>query len=383
MAILRHVLRLGNLAGWKLGTGSSQTKWFPVIDFRLKPVEWQADICLVLPAGTGSVHFGGRRRFGVSGIPEIRPQSTLLRWATCTPSVHQHPLKPSNSTGPDERTMIDTTKADSLNQQLNATLLQKVEISPGLAILRVAPENGELAEFSSGQFAVLGLPGAASRCPLSEPEDEPAPSDKLVKRAYSIASSSVARDYIEFYVALVTSGALSPHLLALEPGDRLWLGPKVSGMFTLDQVPEDKSLLLMATGTGLAPYMSMLRSNFECARGRHVAVIHGARHSWELGYRSELLMLANMCPNFTYLPIISRPQNEHVPWGGQTGYVQDVWESGILDEKMGVAPTPENAHVFLCGNPAMVETMAEELAERGFDEHSKRSPGQLHLERYW
>ena len=72
---------------------------------------------------------------------------------------------------------------------------------------------------------------------MSEPEEPPTDPAKLIRRAYSIASSSLAREYMEFYVALVTTGALTPRLFTLRIGDRIWLGPKVTGMFTFDQVP--------------------------------------------------------------------------------------------------------------------------------------------------
>ena len=117
--------------------------------------------------------------------------------------------------------------------ELNAQLIQKVEISPGLGMLRVTRSQGDLGEFRAGQFAVLGLPGSAPRCGLAEDEADEADLNKLIKRAYSIASSSVDREYLEFYITLVPSGALSPRLFALEPGDGVWLGPKFSGAFTL------------------------------------------------------------------------------------------------------------------------------------------------------
>lgn len=265
---------------------------------------------------------------------------------------------------------------------LNAVVVQKSEISPGLCVLRVAPRGGELADFIAGQFAVLGLPGDAPRVPMSEEEDEPASAEKLIRRAYSIASPSVAKEYLEFYITLVPSGALSPRLFALGIGDEVWLGPKFSGLFTLDDVPGDQHVILCSTGTGLAPYLSMLQSHLVCGGPRRFAVLHGARHSWELGYRSELLMLKRMCSNFNYVASISRPGEEPVEWTGESGYVQEVWQRDRA-ENFGFEPTPENTHVFLCGNPKMVETMVEVLGEQGYREHSTKSPGQIHVERYW
>ena len=224
---------------------------------------------------------------------------------------------------------------------LNAVIALRTEISPWLIILRVAPDGWQLPDFEPGQFAVLGLPGSAARCPLSETEDPPpANPDKLIRRAYSIASSSLNREYMEFYIALVTSGALTPRLLELGIGDRLWLSARVTGLFTLDQVPEDQNVVMIATGTGLAPYMSMLTTHLICGGPRRFAVLHGARHSWDLGYRSELTTLQHLCRNFGYSPIISRPNDEPVPWTGPTGYVQDLWKDGAYREGLGLPADP-------------------------------------------
>lgn len=269
-------------------------------------------------------------------------------------------------------------------EQLNAVVLQRIEVTPGLIILRVAPDGWHLRDFQAGQFAVLGLPPAAPRCAMSEEPVAPAASDeKLIKRAYSIASSSVSKEFIEFYLALVPTGELTPRLFALKPGDRLWMGEKITGMFTLGDVPVDKDLVLIATGTGLAPYMSMLRSELSCGTGRSIAVLHGARHSWELGYRSELTMMHRLCPNFTYVPTISRPQAEIVPWAGHAGYIQEIWSAEHPTRLFGFTPTPDKTHIFLCGNPGMIDQMVEKLSGQGYQEHSKKRPGSVHVERYW
>jgi ferredoxin--NADP+ reductase len=267
--------------------------------------------------------------------------------------------------------------------KLNAVVTLRDEISPWLMILRVAADGWELPDFAPGQFAVIGLPGAAPRCALSEPEDPPADPNKLIRRAYSIASSSLARQFMEFYVALVTTGALTPRLFSLKIGDRIWLGPKITGLFTLDQVPTDKNVVMIATGTGLAPYMSMLSTHLMCGDPRKFAVLHGARHSWDLGYRSQLMTLQHLCPNFTYVPTISRPKDEPAPWVGATVYVQDLWKNGALDQAWGFHPTPENTHIFLCGAPAMIDETEAMLQGEGFKEQTKKEAGEIHVERYW
>ncbi len=267
--------------------------------------------------------------------------------------------------------------------ELNAIVAQRIEVTPSLMILRVVPDGWELSTFKAGQYTVLGLPGSAPRFQYSDEEAEPVDPDKLIRRAYSIASSSKNKEFMEFYITLVRSGALTPRLFALKPGGRVYLSPKVTGMFVLSDVPPDQNIIMISTGTGLAPYMSMLRSQLECNATRRYAVLHGARHSWDLGYRSELIAYEHLCRNFYYLPVISRPNQENTPWGGLTGYVQQIWESGKLAETMGYTPTPEDTHIFLCGNPGMIAQMTKVLEQEGFQVHTKRSPGQVHFEKYW
>ena len=267
--------------------------------------------------------------------------------------------------------------------QLNAAVTGREEIAPGTIILRVAPVGWELPAFNPGQFTVLGLPGSAPRCPGSDPDAQEIPQDKLILRAYSIASSSVAKEYMEFYITLVRSGELTPRLFQLKIGDKLWLQKKVTGFFTLETVPREANVILVATGTGLAPYMSMIRSELARNTNRRYAVIHGAYHSWDLGYRQELETLRGLSSVFTYIPVISDPQDEPVPWHGETGFVQHVWNKRMIEKAWGLTPTPENTHVFLCGNPAMVEDMEKILSKEGFTEHTRKSPGTYHLERYW
>ena len=271
------------------------------------------------------------------------------------------------------------------DRPLNAIVTQKIEHAPGLMTIRTVPDQWELPEFTPGQFAVLGLPGAAPRCPEADPDPAPAPGDgkKMIIRAYSIASSSVAKEHLEFYVSLVRSGELTPRLFNLEIGDRLWLSPKFSGYFTLEEVPADADVILIATGTGLAPYMSMIRSVLTPQTPRRFAVIHGAYHSWDLGYHTELVTLERISPVFSYFPVISEPADEPAPWTGRTGFVQAVWEEGVIEKQWGLRPAPEHTHVFLCGHPLMIESMEQVLQGEGFIEHTRRAPGQIHLERYW
>lgn len=271
----------------------------------------------------------------------------------------------------------------ALSTELNAVLTRRDEYAPGLVVLRVAPVGWPLPPFTPGQFAVVGLPASASRLPGCDPEDPALDPGRFIRRAYSIASSSKQREYLELFLSLVSSGELTPRLLALRPGERLWLGPKVTGMFTLEDVPTDKDLAMIATGTGLAPYMSMLRTELLPEQGPRIAVLLGARHSWDLGYSRELFTMQRESQRLTVLRTVSRPGEERQPWSGHVGHVQHLWTGGALEKAWGKRPTPADAHVFLCGNPAMIDDMTKLLLGEGFRLHERRAPGQIHVERYW
>jgi ferredoxin--NADP+ reductase len=265
---------------------------------------------------------------------------------------------------------------------LNALVAQKDELTPRLMILRVVPDGWELEPFEAGQYVVLALPPTAPRCTLSKPEPAVPSPDRLIRRAYSIASSSMTGEYMDFYISLVSTGSLTPRLFDLDVGDRLWMSAHPKGIFTLADVPKHKHIALIATGTGLAPYMSMLASHLECGGARKVAVLHGADHSWDLGYRAELETIQHLCGNFAYIPTIDRPEDEPIPWHGSTGWVQELWKGRALEEAWGFGPTPDNTDIFLCGVPGMLDDMLTVLTSEGFTEHTRHEPGQIHVERY-
>jgi len=270
----------------------------------------------------------------------------------------------------------------SANQDpCNATVIGREEINPQLLVFRVRPDK-ELFDFKPGQFAVLGLPGSAPRVAEAAPEEIPVEPDKIIRRAYSIASSSLEKRYLEFYLTLITSGALTPRLFALKHGSRVFLGPKASGVFTLDQVAPEKAVILIATGTGLAPYISMLRTMLVKDDQRRFVVLHGARYSWDLGYRAELESLGRLRPNFAYIPSITRA--DHDPhFIGYTGRIQSLVEQGVIEKESGVELDPAKAEAFLCGNPEMVKIVSLMLEKKGFARKGGAGPVTIHIEEYW
>ena len=318
--------------------------------------------------------------------------------------------------------------------EYNATVVGRTEIAAGLISIRIAPD-GLPFQFEPGQYVVLGLkateprieeadveepsvvagPGAATgpgapsgEWPAGTPESQSAVDaqaaaaaqaaadpDRLIRRSYCIVSESRAGQYLEFYVTLVMSGELTPRLFNLKVRDRLYVGPKAEGLFTLERA-QGKHILMIGTGTGLAPYMSMIRNELalrvggrlgvkalvQCNGSRHFVMVHGARYSWDLGYRTELNGLARHCANFHYLPVITRPQ-EDATWRGRSGYIQNVVASGTIEKATGLALTPENFDIFLCGNPAMIESVIDWAQARGFARDQADATGTLHVERYW
>jgi len=268
-----------------------------------------------------------------------------------------------------------------LTQELNCMIIQTVQVYPIMKIVKVKPDGWKLPDFSAGQFVALGLPPQFERCADATQEFEAGKPDKLIKRAYSIASSST-EDVVEFYITLVHSGQLTPRIFNLKIGDRIWMGRKAVGMFTLDQIDEDRNVVLIATGTGVAPYMSMLRSNALKRKG-NIMVIHGASNSWDLGYSSELKLLANMFDKFGYYPTITETHKEPPGWQGDTRFIEEIWKTGEVAKKWGFKPSPENTDVFLCGNPKMVDSMKELLYQDDFRDHKKKEPGQIHAEEFF
>jgi ferredoxin--NADP+ reductase len=266
----------------------------------------------------------------------------------------------------------------------NAIVSQRIEIAPGLIKLRVVPDGWELPDFIPGQYTMLGLPWTVPRHEMADPDwKKPQNPDRFILRSYSVASSSAAKEHLEFYIGMVRSGLLSPRLFTLRAGDKLYMGPKFMGMFTLAEVPDRFNVILIATGTGVAPYMSMIRTEIAQGFQHRFTIIHGACHSSDLGYHDELRALASANPNFDYWPIISRPDEEPSPWPGPVGYVQKLWRDEIVAREWGFRPDQGNSHIFLCGNPHMIDEMTQMLKQEGFLEHTERMPGQIHEEKYF
>lgn len=260
----------------------------------------------------------------------------------------------------------------------NARVTERQDLNEALIVFRAVYDDEHTPSYIAGQFVNLGL----------EPRSPDLASGKsnLVKRPYSV-SSVPGEASVEFFVRLVDEGALTPELFRCGVGDPLWMDERFLGKFTLEMLPEspapaDRDVVMVSTGTGLAPFMSMLRANLAARPWRRLVMINGVRIESDLGYREELESLDREQDWFTYLPVLSRPEPDG-NWAGLTGHVGALLKPDTYQQHVGVPLEPQTGQVMLCGNPAMIDEVQADLESRGFEKHSRRNPGQIHLERYW
>jgi ferredoxin/flavodoxin---NADP+ reductase len=313
------------------------------------------------------------------------------------------------SLSPDEMTAVRQSR-------YNATVSFIHKIHTDLMVLRVQPDFQRSA-YQAGQYCTLGLANFEARAPGCQEEHlKPDDLTKLVRRSYSIShsfytdGSMLIRDpgqdnWLEFYIVLVRENpdgrvpAFTPRLFQLQAGDRLQVGEKIVGHFNLEPVKsKSNAVILLGTGTGEAPHNSMAA---DLLRTGHTGPILNAccvRYAKDLGYLDTHRKLMKQFPNYKYLPLTTREVTE----GGSKKYIQDLIQCGELEEHLGQALDPDNAHVFLCGNPKMIGIPAknketglweypqplgviEVLERRGFkaDNPTLKVEGTIHFEKYW
>lgn len=260
----------------------------------------------------------------------------------------------------------------------NSTVTGKILLTPDLMILRVRTDDPR-DRFVAGQYTTIGLKAGEPRSPNSVMPVEESPKSGMITRPYSIASANRETKNFEFYISQVKSGQLTPRLFNLTQGRRMWVDDQILGVFNLNETPKDCNIVMIATGTGLAPYISFLRSHINDNRDIRMAVLHGAAYPWDLGYYSELTFIENAFPNFYYFPTLLKADQS---WTGLRGYIEKHLESGILQEKAGIELDPEKTHFYLCGNPKMVDTVTDVLSKKNYEKHTDDKPGALHIEEY-
>ncbi len=260
----------------------------------------------------------------------------------------------------------------------DATITGKILITPDLMILRVRTDEPR-KEFKAGQYTSIGLLASESRSPNSVLPLEKLPPNELIIRPYSIASAKHEALDFEFYISQVKSGQLTPRLFNLSLGRRIWVDTKIIGIFTLNQTPKGKNIVMVATGTGLAPYISFLRSHITEHRDIKMAVLHGAGYPWDLGYYSELIFIDSIFSNFYYFPTLLKANDS---WTGLRGYIQEHFENKLFEKVAGIPVDPNKTHFYLCGNPKMVQSVSEYLSKYNYSKHTSKKPGSLHIEEY-
>ena len=298
-------------------------------------------------------------------------------------------------------------------KRYNGTVLSIKKCHSDLMLLRVKSDFPRPAHLP-GQYCTLGLGNWEPRMPgcqddLLKPEDEA----KVTRRAYSISCSVLDEtgdllelaytDFLEFYIVLVRENpdgrppALTPRLFMLNTGDRIGIGEKITGHYTLESVEDGDNVVFLGTGTGEAPHNYMLWELLR--RGHHGRIVNACcvRFRKDLGYLPIHEELGRRFPHYRYLPLTTREAQSV----RHKVYIQDLLTSGQLEEQLRAPLDPANTHVFLCGNPKMIGVpvksasnertyptptgMIELLEKRGFqvDNHAAKIKGTIHFEEYW
>lgn len=231
--------------------------------------------------------------------------------------------------------------------------------------------------FTPGQYARLGLRN-----------------DSGIQfwRAYSIVSAT-DDDELEYCVIDVPGGAFTSILRTLQPGDNILLDKKSYGFMTPDRFADGEALWMLSTGTGLGPFISILRDPFTWERFTHLVLVHSVRTSAELAYRTEISDLqerhAGAMAKLQYIATTTRDP-ARTSAGTVTGNaaplhgrITTLLESGELERHTGLALLPDSARVMLCGNPQMIDEMRRLLHQREMRPCRRATPGQFVTENYW
>lgn len=236
-------------------------------------------------------------------------------------------------------------------------------------LFSLAVERPQSFRFRSGEFVMLGLHNG----------------DKPLMRAYSIASAGYA-DELEFLSIKVADGPLTSRLQRVQPGDQLYLGRKPTGTLVTDALLPGKRLFLLSTGTGLAPFLSLIRDPDTYERFAQIVLVHSVRRVSDLAWRDALtaqladdpLVRDQALLQFHYIPTVTREPFE------TQGRIQALIDDASLFRTPLTGPRdfdPEIDRIMLCGSTEMIRDLATTLTISGFTEGSNASPGSYVIER--
>lgn len=223
--------------------------------------------------------------------------------------------------------------------------------------------------FTAGQFARLGV--------RTE-------SGGVVWRAYSMVSSPFD-EFLEFYSIQVPDGEFTSRLSELQVGDELLIEKQPQGFLTLDRFVDGRDLWMLSTGTGVAPFLSILQDFEAWERFERIVLVFSVRSSAELTYGDflqELLAREYIAPHahkFCFVPVVTREEQK----GCLNKRITDLIGNGELEQAAGVPLTPDYSRVLICGNPQMVEDTRLLLKQRDMQLSLTRRPGQVAVENYW
>lgn len=239
--------------------------------------------------------------------------------------------------------------------------------TPSLFSFRCTRDAG--FRFTAGQFARLGVRKA---------------NGSIVWRGYSMVSSPFD-EFLEFFSIVVPGGEFTSQLSQLTVGDEILIEKQAHGFLTLDRFVDGESLWLLSTGTGVAPFLSMLQDFEIWRRFERIVLVYSVRYAAELAYKdllNEVLTreyVAEYAHKFTFVPVVTR---EDV--AGCLGVrITDLLRSGELEKHVGLPMTAQSSRVMLCGNPEMVEDCRVLLQKRDMQLSLTRKPGAVAVENYW
>ncbi|MGB4073908.1 ferredoxin--NADP reductase [Pseudomonas sp.] len=239
--------------------------------------------------------------------------------------------------------------------------------SPSLFSLRCSRDPG--FRFRAGQFARLGVEKADG---------------SVVWRAYSMVSAP-HDEFLEFFSIVVPDGEFTSELSRLKVGDSLLVEKQALGFLTLDRFVDGSDLWLLASGTGLAPFLSILQGLEVWQRFQRVVLVYSARTTSELAYQPLIqgLMqqehLQEYAERFVYLPLVTREQAA----GCLHGRITTLLSNGELERAAGLSLEPARSRLMICGNPQMIDDTRSLLKQRDLQLSLTRRPGQVAVENYW
>lgn len=276
------------------------------------------------------------------------------------------------------------------DKSIRVKVIEVTRWAPTLLSFKVTRPAG--FKFTAGQFVRLGIHGKdlqyfaqnhETKLITSETQGQLVDLDGYVFRAYSVASSPYD-EFIEFFSVVIPDGEFTSKVNHIQVGDSLLLNTTPFGYLTLAryQLPLPNDLWLLATGTGLAPFLSILKTIEVWQQYQRIILVYSARTSQELAYQAEIGSIKSIYGDngaaFVFLPIVTREAD----YAGEKARVPNLILSGKLTQLVGQKLDKERSHVMLCGNPQMVEDTKEALKSIGLT-MNRRGEGNIAVENYW